>query len=313
MRLQLKNALCCGAAACLLLAGCSQGKSPAASAPAADNTQAAQPLSLEIAPVTSRFDDKPEVTLFLPGNTYGNSNSTSGSNQLNNVFQWKKRMYVRWNNPVYSSVEPEHIGKKLDTITSSIDTSLTGCDIYWYIPTNCEAVVAVQRGGKYELYKYYAMGFYSEPINDAKSYMNLHGIYSAADITKVEFYDYPDTSPMRLITALTKPEDIKSFYNFYAPLRDATKEYYDALDEFAEKSDDDDKDTYSRSDKDDNWSKPYAVSGAWNDRVTIRVYSSSGVYMDAEYYPRIEFINRFEVNDSFEDFLKKKASTVVWA
>ncbi|MGI6280287.1 MAG: hypothetical protein ACOYJS_07000, partial [Acutalibacteraceae bacterium] len=132
------------------------------------------------------------------------------------------------------NISESDIGEKITTITTSVDKSLIGCDVYFYKPAGSQAVVAVKKADEYTLYKFLAFESYNNNKDkDAADYLNLYGIKTAADIAKIQFIGHTDVAKLNgkldMISEMTNRADIEKFYNFYSVIKDSSDEYFDKL------------------------------------------------------------------------------------
>ncbi|UZW13475.1 hypothetical protein OSC52_16765 [Clostridium pasteurianum] len=251
------------------------------------------------------------------------------------------------------TIDKKDIGHKITTVTNSIDGNLNGKEVYSYLPAGCEAVVAVKENDSYKLFKFFNFDSYMENEDeDVKAYLELYGINKEEDISKIQFLNYhEETVPTKdekqgtaavpeksnIISEITDRNKITKFYNYYSPIKNSSKDYFNKLFDYkdvnkhteiinnkAKTLSPDYKDnsssdntaissSQSRSNADNGEVKDVpsstpgsegAAANALSNSVTIRIYNNSGVYSDSEYYPNIGFISRHEVSDEFEKFLK---------
>ena len=68
---------------------------------------------------------------------------------------------------------------------------------------------------------------------DAVDYLELHGIYDAKDIDKVQFIKISDRGKVEgytdIAVTIDQREDVEKFYNYFSQLKDSSKEYFDQL------------------------------------------------------------------------------------
>ncbi|QNO14208.1 hypothetical protein HYG86_05190 [Alkalicella caledoniensis] len=143
--------------------------------------------------------------------------------------QWHKEQF---NLP--NTIKESDIGENITTITSSIDESLIGLDIYGYIPAGGEAIVAVKRDGVYELFMFLNFDSYiNNKDEDVATYLKLYGINSPADISKIQFIGYSEEAKLRGVPStkgeISDTDGITTFYNFYSVMKDASDKYFDKL------------------------------------------------------------------------------------
>lgn len=131
-------------------------------------------------------------------------------------------------------VAENDIGDKIATIKTGPDKSLIGCEVYFYKPAGCEAIVAVKQNGEYKLFKFLSFDSYNDNRDeDAAAYLNLYGIKSAGDIQKIQFIGHSEQAKLShtvdVKAEITDKAEIAKFYNFYAVLKDSSDKYFDAL------------------------------------------------------------------------------------
>ena len=133
-----------------------------------------------------------------------------------------------------SKINESDIGDKVTTISTSVDESLRGSDVYKYIPAGGEAIVAVKRENEYELFKFFV--FESYTINqdeDVDTYLKLHGINTADDIAKVQFIGYSEQAKIEGVLdikgEISYTTAIEEFYNYYSVIKDSSERYFEKL------------------------------------------------------------------------------------
>jgi hypothetical protein len=222
-----------------------------------------------------------------------------------------------------STISISDVGPSITTITTSVDADLKGLEVYKYLPAAGEAVVAVKKDNEYRLFKFLSFDSYNNNQDeDVISYLELYGINSAADITKIQFIGHSDKAKMEgrldLLKEITDKGTISEFYNYYSVIRNTSEAYFDKLFNYKD-SKGETKDTTpepTRLSPDSKASAPSDEGGkevkgspgraanALNNSLTIRMYNQEGVYFQVEYYPNIGFISRHEVNKEFASFLR---------
>lgn len=140
-----------------------------------------------------------------------------------------------------------------------------------------------------------------------------------------------------IISEITDREKIMEFYNYYSPIKNSSDDYFNKLFNYKDL----DRHTEITNSKPEALPPDYksntsadntvtsnvqspstvdngevkdtpssippsegSVGNALSDSVTIRIYNTSGVYFNSEYYPNIGFISRHKVSPEFERFLK---------
>ena len=132
-----------------------------------------------------------------------------------------------------SEIKEGDIGEKLTDITVSPDESLTGREVYRYVPAGCEAVVAVKGDDGYRLFRFFTFESYnSNQDEDAVEYLELYGINSAEDISKVLLIGHSEQGKMSGvddIREITDRSEIEQFYGYYSVLKNNSDKYFDRL------------------------------------------------------------------------------------
>lgn len=132
------------------------------------------------------------------------------------------------------TISEKDIGPKITTIEKSPDESLIGCEVFSYLPAGCEAVVAVKRNDKYELFKFYTFESYiNNQDEDAIEYLKLYGIEGPEDIARIQFIVHTEKSRLEELTniksEITDRNEITNFYNFYSALKNSSDKYFEKL------------------------------------------------------------------------------------
>lgn len=132
-----------------------------------------------------------------------------------------------------AEIKEGDIGEKLTDITVSPDESLTGREVYRYVPAGCEAVVAVKGDDGYRLFRFFTFESYnSNQDEDAVEYLELYGINSAEDISKVLLIGHSEQGKMfgvDDIREITDRSEIEQFYGYYSVLKNNSDKYFDRL------------------------------------------------------------------------------------
>jgi len=247
-----------------------------------------------------------------------------------------------------TAVNENDIGEKIADIKSSPDKNLIGSEVYSYIPAGGEAVVAVKKDNKYQLFRFFVFDSYNNNQDeDSVRYMELYGIKKADDIAKIQFIGHSEQGKLQGITdirgEIADRNEIARFYSYYSILKNSSDKYFDRLFNYKvmdsgnnyvetdtavpdQISNTEDRSTDAESsrtnvaedlpqvtDNGDTGSETVESSQgsagkALENPITIRIYNQSGVYYDSEYYPNIGFISRFEVSEDFADFINKYSS-----
>lgn len=158
---------------------------------------------------------------------------------LLNQFQIGNRHYMLMSDYVEefgfpAVISDKDIGSKITTIEKSPDKSLIGCDVFYYLPAGCEAIVAVKRNNEYVLFKFYAFESYlNNQDEDAIEYLKLYGIESPDDIAKIQFIVYDEISKREgfnnIKSEITDRNEIANFYNFFSVLKNSSDKYFEKL------------------------------------------------------------------------------------
>lgn len=160
--------------------------------------------------------------------------------QIKDQFKIENKTY----NILYDSVRKEFnfpntistndIGDKITTITTSVDDYLKGKEVYKYLPAGGEAVVAVKIDSEYKLFKFFNFDSYvNNQDEDAKTYLELYGIYKGEDISKIQIIGHSEESKIQgkldLINEITDREKINEFYNYYSVIKNSSDNYFNKL------------------------------------------------------------------------------------
>ncbi|MDD2418466.1 MAG: hypothetical protein PHR24_04395 [Oscillospiraceae bacterium] len=132
----------------------------------------------------------------------------------------------------FGALGTSDIGEKISTITNSVDAGLIGCEVYRYIPADCQAVVAVKKDDGYRLFKFFNYESYNNNQDeDADAYLKLYGIKGAADISKIQFLTTSDQplKPYGLTGEITELSDKKTFYDYYSVIKNSSDQYFEKL------------------------------------------------------------------------------------
>lgn len=159
---------------------------------------------------------------------------------LLNQFQMDNKHYILMSDEQIAEfklskiVKQSDIGEKLTTITTSIDKSLKGSDVYRYIPTGGEAIVVVKKDNKYKLFSFFAFESYNNNQDeDVSAYLKLYGINRAADIAKVQFIARTEQAKVKGVLdikgEIAETAKIKEFYDFYSIIKNSSDKYFKKL------------------------------------------------------------------------------------
>jgi len=205
---------------------------------------------------------------------------------LLNQFQIGDRHYILMSDYVEefgfpAVITDKDIGQKIMTIEKSSDKSLIGCDVFYYLPAGCEAVVAVKRNNEYELFKFYTFESYlNNQDEDAIEYLKLYGIDEPEDIAKIQFIVYDEISKREgfnnIKSEITDRNEIINFYNFYSVLKNSSNEYFEKL--FG----------YNRADVSREVNSIEESSGIENSRDIERTENSSNIDVETDVTHPIE-------------------------
>jgi len=182
---------------------------------------------------------------WITGGDTGSSDLSGGLPEdsvaiIQNQFQIENKHYILLSEDMKSdyafpaSVSDSDIGKKITTITTTIDSGLLGCEVYEYLPAGCEAVVAVKINNKYKLFRFFNFESYNNNKDeDAIAYLKLYGINSAQDILKIQFIRYSEEAKLEgrvdVINEIADSDKIAEFYNYYSVLKNSSSEYFESL------------------------------------------------------------------------------------
>lgn len=197
-----------------------------------------------------------------------------------------------------NTINDKDIGDKLMTISTSVDETLIGKEVYRYLPAGCDGIVAVKVDNEYKLFKFFWFDSYiNNKDEDTKAYLEIYCINKGEDISKIQFIRNGNS----VINEITDKSRILEFYNYYSIIPDSSDKYFNKLFNYKKS-----KEQVLPEVKDAPSSIPGSegfVGDALGNSVTIRIYNQKGVYFSSEYYPNISFISRHEVNEDFKRFL----------
>jgi hypothetical protein len=159
---------------------------------------------------------------------------------LKDQFQLGERHYIllrdeqRKEYGLPGTISDGDIGDKIAVISTSVDESLVGLEVYRYIPAGGEGVVAVKREDSWQLFRFLSFESYiNNKDEDARAYLELYGIYSADDIEKILFIGHSERAKlenrMEILAELTDMDRIKTFYDYYSAIPDSSERYFDKL------------------------------------------------------------------------------------
>lgn len=125
-----------------------------------------------------------------------------------------------------NTINDKDIGDKLTTISTSVDETLTGKEVYRYLPASCDGIVAVKVDNEYKLFKFFWFDRYiNNKDEDTKAYLELYGINKGEDISKVQFIRNGNS----VINEITDKSRIMEFYNYYSIIPDSSDGYFNKL------------------------------------------------------------------------------------
>ncbi|WP_326511582.1 hypothetical protein [Clostridium intestinale] len=125
-----------------------------------------------------------------------------------------------------NTINNKDIGDKLTTISTSVDESLIGKEVYRYIPAGCDGIVAVKVDNEYKLFKFFWFDSYiNNKDEDTKAYLELYGINKGEDISKIQFIKNGNS----IINEITDKSRILEFYNYYSIIPDSSDKYFNKL------------------------------------------------------------------------------------
>src|SRR5690625_4417425 len=138
-----------------------------------------------------------------------------GAYELRDMFQLDDKHYTIMHESTMdefgmsATINPEDIGEKIATITTSIDDRLINKEVYHYLPAQSEAVVAVKREETYQLFNFYNFESYEKNEDeDTRRYLEIFGMNEPADIKKIQFIHYGKDQKLNIITEITNSEEI---------------------------------------------------------------------------------------------------------
>ncbi|UNC91234.1 hypothetical protein [Candidatus Contubernalis alkaliaceticus] len=185
-------------------------------------------------------------------NNYAADNRINESDQLliheiKDQFQIDNKHYIILSEAQKSEfslpeiIDEQDIGSMITTITTSVDESLIGLDVYEYFPAKGEAVVAVKKDNEYVLFKFFVFESYiHNQDEDVRAYLELYGMNSSEDIAKILFIRYSEQSKIErrldIINEITAGDEIEEFYRHYSVMKNASDKYFDRLFNYNDKN-----------------------------------------------------------------------------
>ena len=178
-----------------------------------------------------------------------------------------------------AEVSLAQIGDFLGTVPQN------GKEIYTYLPTRCDAVIAVKEEDSYTLYTFSSFASYNQNQDEnAAAYLELYGIHSANDIKKIT-----------IDSAVLSSEEVKTFYQFFSVLQNDSDAYFDALTAPEQ--------NISSALSDTSNTPSQSGTNALSRSHRIVIYANNGLFFETDYYPNIQFISRHKVEPNFQRFL----------
>jgi hypothetical protein len=180
----------------------------------------------------------------IPSPEYAIDNSTGAREDmiapLLNQFEIDGRHYILLSDDLRAEygfsqhINESDIGEKITTITTSVDPSLIGGEVYEYEPAGSEAVVVVKKGDILWRFSFFTFESYNNNQDeDAIEYLKIYGINKAEDIAKVQFIVHSEQSKIEgkldVRGELTGQDEIEKFYNYYSILKNSSDKYFDRL------------------------------------------------------------------------------------
>lgn len=246
--------------------------------------------------------DKADSDLSVPEGMTSSSDSTDIAVVTGQfLFEGKNYCKVLENGTLPQTVPASDIGEEIGKIEQSSDADLVGGTVYEYRPLGCEAVVAVLRDSVYELFTFsYFQSYHDNADEDAKEYLKLYGISGPQDIVKLEVYRYPDAYSQECVVQITDAEQISQFYGYYSQLTESSEAYFNVLSQGPE-----------APPAGDNSNSVASWAGTAGDKLsnsrTVVIYAANGLSFSTEYYPNIQFLSRYAVDDAFAQWLQELA------
>lgn len=159
---------------------------------------------------------------------------------LLNQFQIDGRHYIFLSDDLRAEygfsqqIDESDIGDKITTITTSVDPSLIGSEVYGYKPAGGEAVVAVKKDNEFQLFRFFTFESYNNNQDeDAVEYLKLYGINNSEDIAKIQFIVHSEQSKIEgkidVRGELIRRDEIAQFYGHYSVLKNSSDKYFDRL------------------------------------------------------------------------------------
>jgi len=133
-----------------------------------------------------------------------------------------------------NTISDSDVGKKITTISTTVDPNLMGCDVYEFLPAGSLAVVAVKINNVYKLFEFFNYESYNNNKDeDTAAYLKLYGIHSAEDIAKIQFIGHSEevklAGKQEPISELNDHTKIAEFYDYYSVIKDSSSKYFDSI------------------------------------------------------------------------------------
>lgn len=188
----------------------------------------------------SPMNGNPDDGRLIADDSMGSAPREDAVAVLKDQFQLGNRHYIllqdqqRAEYGLPEAVKEENIGDKLATITTSVDKSLEGLEVYRYTPAGGEAIVAVKKETGWQLFRFYAFESYmNNQDEDARDYLELYGIYSAEDIARILFIGYSERAKleggMEILAEISDGQRIGEFYQYYSVIPNSSDSYFEKL------------------------------------------------------------------------------------
>lgn len=222
--------------------------------------------------------------------------------------------------PLYA--QKDEVGEQLGIVSFGWGK---GSPVYRYKPAGNYMIVAVKIDGQFELYTFTEFaGLNGTRLTygpDARAYLELYNVRSAADIRKIDVYQndcYRCTENENGLNCIGSTEDaemIERFYQMFAVLRSDGKAYEIAVDSAPTRP-------YSTTTSPSAAAiqnsevlsthtmpaqPPQYILTAFENVQTLRLTLSNGQEMEFTYYPNIRFLcqytSRYALDDSMVEFI----------
>lgn len=222
----------------------------------------------------------------------------------------KDLVYFDGNTYINQTNEEAEKGELLGVAEQSTEygySDYEGCPVYLVDGCKSKMKIVVEKDGKFLLYKLWSWGY----EHDMAGYKDMYGITEAEDIVSVVLkwnYDKETYKYLNIVT-LTTDSDKAAIGEFYNALNalvldetgyTAIVDKISAEDLAAWRAGGGDQ-VYE--DETGKYTLPYTGTTAFNNNISIHIETKDGETMQFDYYPKIEYMNRFKATEELKAWL----------